>query len=82
MTEWKQSFDRGISNFRSGKYEDALTCFDEVRVFCAPFVWGIDCGVIVCGKGGIRFSIVRLSGGGTRKARRPQGRSRGRAEGH
>lgn len=30
MAEWKPSFERGISNFRSGKYEEALAYFNEV----------------------------------------------------
>ena len=30
MTEWKSSFERGISGFRSGKYKEALACFNEV----------------------------------------------------
>ncbi|KAF9651431.1 hypothetical protein BDM02DRAFT_3163013 [Thelephora ganbajun] len=29
MAEWKPAFERGISNFRSGEYEEALTCFNE-----------------------------------------------------
>ncbi|KAF9792057.1 hypothetical protein BJ322DRAFT_1102586 [Thelephora terrestris] len=29
MAEWKPSFERGISNFRLGKYAEALTWFDE-----------------------------------------------------
>ena len=31
MAGWKQSFERGISNFRLNKYEEALACFDDVR---------------------------------------------------
>ena len=30
MTAWKPYFERGISNFRLGKYEEALVCFNEV----------------------------------------------------
>ena len=30
MAEWKQSFEHGISDFRSGKYEEALAYFNEV----------------------------------------------------
>jgi len=37
MTEWKPHFDRGISNFRSGKYDVALECFDEVCIRRALF---------------------------------------------
>lgn len=32
MAEWKSSFERGISNFRLEKYEEALACFNEVRL--------------------------------------------------
>ena len=32
MTEWKLAFERGVSNFRLGKYNEALACFNEVRV--------------------------------------------------
>lgn len=32
MAGWKPSFERGISNFRLEKYEEALACFNEVRL--------------------------------------------------
>ena len=82
MAEWKPSFERGISNFRLGKYEVALTCFNEVRFLCASLVEGIDCGVTVRNERRFGFPTVRLASGGTRETWRPQGRSRGCAEGH
>ena len=30
MAEWRPPFERGVSNFRLGKYDEALACFNEV----------------------------------------------------
>ena len=80
MAEWKQSFDRGISNFRSGKYDEALLHFDEVRFSYAPFVWGIDRGRSLCQRGDplLNYSTLELRYTKSSETSRPLWRTRGK----
>ena len=82
MTEWKPPFDRGISNFRSGKYDEALVCFNEVCSHRALFHQRVDWSITVRNERRNRFPTIRLARCRSREAWGPQGRSRGRTKGH